>query len=264
MRWSTGLIGPGATAQRLASESSTSTACSRSMATVMSMCGCDGTGLPSCRTSTPASYRAPASSRAETNCEDADASITTVPPGTEPVPRTVKGRAPRPSSSTVTPSPRSAEITSPTGRERMCGSPSNATLPEDRPATGGTNRITVPASPQSTAASRSKRPGRHRPVVGGGVHLRAEPGQRGGHQQRVPGPERAAYDAGSVGERREHQRPVGEGLAAGQGDDGVDRPDGGRGRPGVRDRRCRVQGSILHRGHRGGTASPRVRANLAP
>ena len=84
MTWSTGVTGPGATAQRFASASSTSTPCSRSIATVISMCGSDGTGLPSWRTSTPASYRAPASSSAETNCEDADASITTVPPRTDP------------------------------------------------------------------------------------------------------------------------------------------------------------------------------------
>ena len=49
--------------------------------------------------------------------------------------------------------------TSPTGRERMCGSPSKATDPLDRAATGGTNRSTVPASPQSTTASRSNTPG---------------------------------------------------------------------------------------------------------
>ena len=41
----------------------------------------------------------------------------------------------------------------------MCGSPSKATDPLDRAATGGTNRSTVPASPQSTAASRSNTPG---------------------------------------------------------------------------------------------------------
>ncbi len=80
------------------------------------MCGIDGTGLPSWRTSTPLSYVAPASSSAETNCEDADASITTCPPGTAPSPRTTNGSAPRPSSSTVTPRPRSAVSTSPTGR----------------------------------------------------------------------------------------------------------------------------------------------------
>ena len=41
---------------------------------------------------------------------------TTCPPGTRPSPRTTNGRAPRPSSSTVTPRPRSAVSTSPTGR----------------------------------------------------------------------------------------------------------------------------------------------------
>ena len=55
MTWSTGLTIPGATAQRLASLSSTSTPCSRSIATVMSMWGSEGTGLPSWRTSTPSS-----------------------------------------------------------------------------------------------------------------------------------------------------------------------------------------------------------------
>ena len=49
--------------------------------------------------------------------------------------------------------------TSPTGRLRMWASPSKATRPVESPATGGTNRITVPARPQSTSASRSKLPG---------------------------------------------------------------------------------------------------------
>ena len=48
-------IAPGATRQVLGSASSTSTPASRSMATVMSMCGSDGTGLPSWCTVTPLS-----------------------------------------------------------------------------------------------------------------------------------------------------------------------------------------------------------------
>ncbi len=159
MTVSSAVTGPGATRQRLGSASSTSTPWRRSSETVISMCGIDGTGLPSCSRSTPLSYRAPASSSAETNCEDAEASTTTWPPGTAPDPRTTNGRAPRPSSSTVTPRPRSALSTSPTGRVRMCGSPSKATDPLDRAATGGTNLSTVPASPQSTSASRSNTPG---------------------------------------------------------------------------------------------------------
>ena len=55
MTWSTGFTVPGSTAHRLASVSSTSTPCSRRIATVMSMWGSEGTGLPSWRTSTPSS-----------------------------------------------------------------------------------------------------------------------------------------------------------------------------------------------------------------
>src|SRR6478735_2947097 len=90
------------------------------------------------------------------NCDDADASTTTVPPGTEPEPRTANGRA---SPSTPTPRVRRAPRISPIGRLRMCASPSNETTPVDSPAIGGTKRITVPANPQSTVASRSNAPG---------------------------------------------------------------------------------------------------------
>ena len=55
IRWSTARTGPGATDQRFGEESSTSTPCVRSIAVVMSMWGCEGTGLPSWRTSTPCS-----------------------------------------------------------------------------------------------------------------------------------------------------------------------------------------------------------------
>jgi hypothetical protein len=41
----------------------------------------------------------------------------------------------------------------------MCGSPSKETVPWDSAATGGTNRITVPASPQSTSVSPANAPG---------------------------------------------------------------------------------------------------------
>ena len=63
------------------------------MATVISTWGSEGTGLPSCRRSSPCSNRAPASSSPETNCEDADASMTTRPPRTVPVPRTSEREA---------------------------------------------------------------------------------------------------------------------------------------------------------------------------
>ena len=89
-------MGPGATTQRFGSLSSTWTPRSRSIATDMSRCGWDGTGFPSCRRSTPSSYRAPASSSADTNWLEPDASSVTLPPRTEPVPETVYGIRPVP------------------------------------------------------------------------------------------------------------------------------------------------------------------------
>src|SRR5271169_3743434 len=101
----------------------------------------------------PSVNDAPASSRPETNCDDAEASISTAPPATDPAPRTRNGR---PSPSTSTPRPRSAFSNGVIGRTRACSSPSNVTnLPGPRPiaASGGTKRNTVPARPQSIRAS---------------------------------------------------------------------------------------------------------------
>ena len=105
------------------------------------------------------------------------------------------------------------------GRVRMWGSPSKATGPSASAATGGTNRITVPASPQSTAPPPVEGAGRDPPVVPGGV-------DRGTERRSAPRPsavvsrERRARRTtdGPVGERGEHQCAVGQGLAAGQRD----------------------------------------------
>ena len=153
-----------------------------------------------------------------------------MPPRTDPRPRTVKGSAPRPASSTSTPRPRRAASTSPTGRLRMCGSPSKATSPSARAATGGTKRITVPARPQSTWAGPRSVPGLTCPVLAVGVDVGAHRAQRARHQRRVARAQRPAYGARAVGERRQHQRPVGQRLAARQREgrgDGAVRP--GRG-----------------------------------
>ena len=77
-------IGPGETRQRLAWVSSTSTPASRSIATVIATCGADGTDSPVCTIVSPSAKAAPDSSSPETNCDDADASISTVPPATAP------------------------------------------------------------------------------------------------------------------------------------------------------------------------------------
>ncbi len=75
-------IGPGGTCHRLGCVSSTSTPAWRSIATVIATCGAEGTDLPVCTTVRPLVNAAPDSSRPETNCDDADASISTVPPAT--------------------------------------------------------------------------------------------------------------------------------------------------------------------------------------
>src|SRR6202012_2436102 len=80
--------GPGRTCQRLGVASSTSMPAFRIIATVLGMCGADGNGVPACCTVGPSVNEAPESSRPDTNCDDAEASISTAPPATDPVPCT--------------------------------------------------------------------------------------------------------------------------------------------------------------------------------
>ena len=79
----------------------------------------------------------------------ADASISTVPPATDPVPSTENGRR---SPSICTPRPRNASSSTAIGRVRACSSPSKVTVWLLTAATGGTKRSTVPARPKSTRA----------------------------------------------------------------------------------------------------------------
>ena len=215
---------------------STSAPAPRSICTVMAMCGAEGTRRPRWRISTPLSKRGAASSRPETNCEDADASRVTAPPASDPVPRTANGMAPRPPSSMTAPSSRSAARMGATGRWEARASPWNSTVAAVSAATGGTKRITVPALPTSTRVPPAGRPGVTRQVpagrsIGAGVDAGAQRGQRPGHQQRVPGVQRAGDRAGPVGERGEDQRPVGHGLRARQRHARPHRAGRGRRRP---------------------------------
>src|ERR1700734_1308834 len=68
---------PGRTCQRLGVASSISTPACRSIATVMAMCGADGNCGPVCCTIRPSVNDAPDSSRPDTNCDDAEASMHT-------------------------------------------------------------------------------------------------------------------------------------------------------------------------------------------
>jgi len=82
--------------------------------------------------------------------------MVTEPPGTVPAPWTVNGRV---SPSTSAPRTRSAARIVPIGRLRAYGSPSKKTSPEASAATGGTNRMTVPARPTSSRAGPRSSPG---------------------------------------------------------------------------------------------------------
>ena len=127
----------------------TVTPTSASIATVISMCGMDGSGGPLCRRSSPCRMAAPDSNNPLTNWLEADASNVTVPPRSCPAPWTVKGRW-----SPVTSAPRSRSACSigVNGRAAAWASALNRTSACDKAATGGRKRITVPASPQSMSA----------------------------------------------------------------------------------------------------------------
>ncbi len=151
---------PGSTDQTSRTESSTPAPAARSICTVIRTCGADGIGGPTWRTTTPRSKSGAASSRPETSWLDADASSTTSPPVTRPVPRTVSGRPPVGAVSMLTPRERRASISGRNGRRRIDGSPSKVTWPCASPAIAGMNRITVPAWPTSTCAGPCSVPGR--------------------------------------------------------------------------------------------------------
>jgi hypothetical protein len=113
------------------------------------MCGADGTDSPVWTTVSPSVNVAHVNSSPETNCDEADASISTVPPATDPLPCTRNGR---PSPSSATPSPRIASSSGEIGLALACSSPSKVTTSAPSAATGGTKRSTVPARPQSMVA----------------------------------------------------------------------------------------------------------------
>ena len=210
--------GPGATAQRLASVSSTSTPCSRSIATVISMWGSDGTGLPSWRTSTPVLVAGPGQQqRGDELRRTPTRRSTTVPPRTEPVPRTVNGSDPRPPSSTSTPSARSA-VEHLADRARAACAGRRRTTPTRWTGPPPAARTASPCRPGRSRPRRRPRrgAGRDGPVVTGGRRREPSAVSAVGHQRGVARPEGAPYDGRAVGDRGQHQGAVGERLAAGQ------------------------------------------------
>ena len=193
----------------------------------MAMCGADGARPPRCRISAPLSKRGAASSSPDTNWEEAEASRVTAPPGSDPLPCTVNGMAPRPPSSMTAPSSRSAARIWPHRPLRRPG------VAVEVHADAGQRRDGWHEAQDRAGVAdihagagvwlpRGHLPGRGRAsrawivlsVVG---DRGAEGGQRRAHQQRVAGVQRAGDGPGPVGEGGEHQGPVGHGLGAGNG-----------------------------------------------
>ena len=114
----------------------------------------------------PRSYRGAASSRAETNWLDDDASMVTTPPSTAADARRcangqARSRRRRSRRRGCAGRRGSASI----GRSRARGSPSKSIRPSASAATGGTKRITVPASPQSIVGRAAQRARARRSTV---------------------------------------------------------------------------------------------------
>ena len=212
---SSGAIGPGATTQRSGSESSIRTCRSRSMATVISMCGREGSGGPAWRRSRPPGSRAATISRALTNWLDAEASSVTRRP--EPstaqahgCAATVKGRVP-PSASTAAPELAAARpAADPSAGRTPARRRRSAPGPSASRARAGRKRITVPASPQSTVTSAGEAGrGSDLPLVAGLGDLHPERPQAVPHQPGVARVQPVADDRRPAGQRGQHQRPVG-------------------------------------------------------
>ena len=155
------------------------------------------------------------------------------------------------------PSARSASSTVPIGRSRARGSPSKRTGPSASAATGGTKRMTVPASPQSTVAAAAQavvRADRH--VLAVDRDRDAEGAQRADHQRGVAGGQRAGD-----GRRVRRRAPRAPGRGWSPTSSRARRP--GRGRDRRRRARARVL-TVARPQHRAGSRRGRSMRVAAP
>ena len=96
---------------------STSTPASESIADVIAMCGADGRDVPVCTRVSPSVNAAPDSSSPETNWDDAEASMRTMPPGDGAVSADVEGHSVTVDVDAECPQPVEQGVI---GRERAC------------------------------------------------------------------------------------------------------------------------------------------------
>ncbi len=212
------MIGPAATRQRLGSLSSTSTPCSRRMATVMSRWGWDGTGLPSCTTSTPAVEPGTCEQQGGDELAGAGRVEHDLPAGH--VARTAHGER-----ETVAVD---AYAEGAQGRQDLADGPGahvgvtvEGHVAVGESGHGGHESGDRPSQAAVDRDSAGQPGGLDVPVVARGVDPGPERGERAGHQLGVARAEGTTDDARALGEGGQHQGPVGQRLAAGQGQLGV-------------------------------------------
>ena len=139
---------PGSTIQRSGSGSLISTPASRRTSIVISTCARLGTVSAVLLSSMPKGMTGAASRSPETNWLEALASMPRWPPRSCESAWIVIGKVP--SAEVIeAPSSRRDSIVTDIGRTLACSSPSSTTSRPVRAASGGMNRITVPARPQS-------------------------------------------------------------------------------------------------------------------
>ena len=200
----------------------------RRASTVIAMCGSEGDGPPSWQHVDARRRNAgrPAAAPRRTGC-DADASIITLPPGTAPAPRTsngrCRGRRRRPHAQTAQAAQDLAH---------RPGAGMGVAVEGDAPGQRGHRRherITVPASPQSTVGRAAELTGGDRPVVAVRCRRSRQRGQRSRHQLGVTRPQGAPNGRRTVAQRGQDQRAVGQRLRPGEIERGATgRPAQGR------------------------------------
>ena len=127
----------------------------------------------------------------------------TAPPVHAAGPRTVNGSRPRPSSSTATPAAAARRAAWPSAVRGRTRSPSKVTAPSASAASGGTKRITVPASPVSKVPRSG--PGVTNQSRPGSSIVDAERAQRRRHQPVSRARSGRLMRDGPVGEGGQHE-----------------------------------------------------------
>ena len=163
------------------------------------------------------------------NCDEAEASRVTSPPRTDPDPRTTKGRVPLPSSATSTPSARSASSAGPGAGVRVAVEV-HLTVGEGGERGHEAHHRAGEAAVDPAVAGGG--PGGDEPVVAVDVlDTHPERAESLRHEEGVTRPQGIPEARRAARASSEDEETVGQRLAAGERDGGVDGSRGGRAGP---------------------------------